>query len=370
MSGKGLFRQGGFLSGCGGPLAFLAAGCLLVGAFRLARKNRPAMEWVAAHISVPFKRAASALVDPLPFSGAEAVCLLVGCGALAFLVRGIWRQIHGQGGLGSCLLVLAALAVWIYAGVCLFWGVHYYTESFEEKAGMTNEGVSLDQLAQAALWFREKVNETAPLVKRDENGDFGYTWQEIFADSPGLYDGVLEEYPFLAGPERSPKPALFSKLMSASNFTGYLFPFLGESTLNVDCPVVFIPVTVAHEFSHQRGVAQEEQANFVGIEACIASDKPAYVYSGYLFGYLHLTNALWEADPERWARVEEGLCAQAKQDMALNNAYWAQYQEKVVANTMQSVYENFLYSYDQSMGIRSYGACVDLLAQKYGTQEN
>ena len=53
-----------------------------------------------------------------------------------------------------------------------------------------------------------------------------------------------------------------------------------------------------------------------------------------------------------------------------NNAYWAQYQEKVVANTMQSVYENFLYSYDQSMGIRSYGACVDLLAQKYGTQEN
>ena len=45
-------------------------------AFRLARKNRPAMEWVAAHISVPFKRAASALVDPLPFSGAEAVCLL------------------------------------------------------------------------------------------------------------------------------------------------------------------------------------------------------------------------------------------------------------------------------------------------------
>ena len=40
--------------------------------------------------------------------------------------------------------------------------------------------------------------------------------------------------------------------------------------------------------------------------------------------------------------------------------------EKVVANTMQSVYENFLYSYDQSMGIRSYGACVDLLAQKYG----
>ena len=29
---------------------------------------------------------------------------------------------------------------------------------------MTNEGVSLDQLEQAALWFLEKVNETEPLV--------------------------------------------------------------------------------------------------------------------------------------------------------------------------------------------------------------
>ena len=146
-------------------------------------------------------------MDPLPFSGAEAVCLLVGCGALAFLVRGIWRQIHGQGGLGSCLLVLAALAVWIYAGVCLFWGVHYYTESFEEKAGMTNEGVSLDQLEQAALWFREKVNETAPLVKRDENGDFGYAWQEIFADSPGSWRNIPSWQGRSAAPSRRSFPS-------------------------------------------------------------------------------------------------------------------------------------------------------------------
>ena len=368
MSGHAALAARGLTAGCRAPLLFLAAGCLAVGAFRLSRQNRPAMEWLAAHISMPFKRAASALVNLLPFSGAEVVCLLVGCGALAFFVRGIWNQAHGRGGLAACLLALAALGVWIYAGVCLLWGVHYYTESFEEKAGMDTGGVTLDQLERAALWFREKVNETAPLVNRTEEGVFDYTWQQIFADSAGLYDGVLEEYPFLEGPERRPKPAFFSKLMSASNFTGYLFPFLGESTLNVDCPAVFIPVTIAHEFSHQRGVAQEQQANFVGIEACIASGKPAYVYSGYLFGYLHLTNALWEADPQRWARVEEGLCAQAGKDMALNNAYWAQYQEKVVANTMQGVYENFLYSYDQSMGMRSYGACVDLLAEKYGQE--
>ena len=80
--------------------------------------------------------------------------------------------------------------------------------------------------------------------------------------------------------------------MSAANFTGYIFPPLGESTLNVDCPAVFLPVTIAHEFAHQRGVAAEQEANFVGIAACVDSDKPEYVYSGYLVGYLHLADAL------------------------------------------------------------------------------
>ena len=60
------------------------------------------------------------------------------------------------------------------------------------------------------------------------------------------------------------------------------------------CPAVFLPVTIAHEFAHQRGVAAEQEANFVGIAACVDSDKPEYVYSGYLFGYLHLANALKE----------------------------------------------------------------------------
>ena len=70
-----------------------------------------------------------------------------------------------------------------------------------------------------------------------------------------VYDGIVAEYPFLAGPHRSPKPAFYSKLMSAAGFTGYLCPLFGESTLNVDCPAVFLPATIAHEFSHQRGVA-------------------------------------------------------------------------------------------------------------------
>ena len=166
------------------------------------------------------------------------------------------------------------------------------------------------------------------------------------------------------GPERRPKPAVYSKLMSAWGFTGYLCPLVGESTLNVDCPAVFLPVTIAHELAHQRGVAPEQDANFVGVMAATASGRAAYRYSGWLFGYLHLSNALYTADPARAAESYRLLCAEAQADLAANNAYWKQW-EGPVRETGEKVYTTFLQGYGQTLGMRSYGACVDLLVEAF-----
>ena len=52
-------------------------------------------------------------------------------------------------------------------------------------------------------------------------------------------------------------------------------------------------------------------------------------------------------------------------DFAANQTYWQRFKTPVqsVSNT---VYEGFLQSYDQNLGLRSYGACVDLLVKYYG----
>jgi hypothetical protein len=51
-------------------------------------------------------------------------------------------------------------------------------------------------------------------------------------------------------------------------------------------------------------------------------------------------------------------------DLQYNSEYWAKYDTKVkdISNT---VYEDFLESYGQELGLRSYGACVDLLVNRY-----
>ncbi len=351
------------LAACLGLLAGLAA----LGLFAAVRSNRAAMDWWLAHVSMPVKRSISALVDPLPFSACELGATVLILGALVCLIRAIRHDLKGHGSKGALpawLLHVAMLIVWGYAGVCALWGTQYYGTGFAAKAGMQAPAVSVEQLAAVTDYFAARVNETADAVLRDENGLFAVDRTEILQSCTGLYMPLLDRWPFLDGPERHPKPAVYSKLMSAWGFTGYLCPLVGESTLNMDCPAVFLPVTVAHELAHQRGVAAEQEANFVGVMAATAGGDAVYQYSGWLFGYLHLSNALYSADPQLATESYATLCAEAQADMSLNNAYWKQW-EGPVRETGEKVYTAFLQGYGQELGMRSYGACVDLLVEEF-----
>jgi len=338
-------------------LLALAAGLGALCLFWALRGSRIAMDWWLSHISMPFKQGISALVDPLPFSvcelGATALILLELCLLLYHRRPAEWA------------LHLAVLLVWGYAAVCAFWGTQYYGAGFAERAGMEAPAVSAGQLAAVAEYYAERVNATAPLVPRGAEGCFAVETDTILAAArkTDLFAGAAARWPFLAGPKRCAKPAFYSRLMSAWGFTGYLCPLVGESTVNVDSPAVFLPVTVCHELAHQRGVAAEQEANFVGIWAATQNDDPVYQYSGWLFGYLHLSNALYQADPQRASAQYQTLCRQAQADLANNNAYWASW-EGTVSEVGEKVYTAFLESYDQTMGMKSYGACVDLLVEE------
>ena len=161
-----------------------------------------------------------------------------------------------------------------------------------------------------------------------------------------------------------PKQAFYSRLMSRVNFTGYYFPYMGEATVNVDIPGALLPSTIAHEMAHQRGVAFENEANFVGILACVESNNAAYEYSGWLLGFIYLLNALYKADPGAYYEVASLAPPKAWADIQANNDYWAQFETKE-AEVTEKVYDSMLKSYGESLGVQSYGAVADLLIEWY-----
>ena len=199
---------------------------------------------------------------------------------------------------------------------------------------------------------------------RDEDGVFAVPREEIFDQSTRVYDNLSQEFPFLARRDRTPKKMFFSRLFSAMNFTGFYSPYTGESNLNVDSPACLLPANIAHELAHQRGIASEQECNFLAVAAAVSSEDPAYQYSGYLMGYIHLSNALYRADPERWAEIRRLLPEEAAADLRYHSAYWAQF-EGLTAKVSTAIYDNALRSYGQTAGIQSYGTVVDLLVAYY-----
>ena len=127
-------------------------------------------------------------------------------------------------------------------------------------------------------------------------------------------------------------------------------------------------MTICHELAHQQGIASEQECNFVGIMAAALSADPAYRYSGYLLGYVHLSNALYRADAEAWQAIRDSLPETVRADLRQNSAYWAQFSGPV-RTVSNKVYDGFLKSNGVSSGIQSYGTVVDLLlAYHYDSQ--
>ena len=215
-----------------------------------------------------------------------------------------------------------------------------------------------------ALLFSQRLGETAERVARDGDGLFAVPREEIFAASSGVYENIAREFPFLARTDRTPKKMFFSRLFSAMNFTGFYSPYTGESSLNVDSPACLLPANIAHELAHQRGIASEQECNFLAIAAATASDDPVYQYSGYLVGYIQLSNALYRADRARWEAVYATLPETVQADLRYHSAYWEQF-DGLTAKVSTKIYDTALRSYGQTAGIQSYGTVVDLLVAYY-----
>lgn len=348
--------------------AVTALFAVLIALYFLLRGNAALLDVIAENFVRPWHRAASALCSLVPFSVAELIIVVGVLAALVYIIFNVVQLFRkGEKAKRVYRLFMTAAMVFciVYGGFCALWGVYYYTADFEEQSGIYSEPLSTEQLETVTRYFTRLVNEYSSQVSRDENGIFNEPLDEIFDCSAQLYDAVSESFPCLEGRELRSKPFMLSEILSRITFTGFFFPFTAEANINIASPACLIPSTIAHEIAHQRGVAQEDEANFVAVLACLEDGDPVYCYSACLMAYIHLSNALYKADYDAWLANYETLEPDVVADLRDNNAYWDKYQDSVVDKASDAVYTGLLYSYGQEQGLQTYGACIDLLVAYY-----
>ena len=343
------------------------------------RDNQPLMAKLAEDFLHPMHEKLALLWDKLGYySAAEA---LIWCFILFLLAALVWRLVKLIRGdrwrnLYRLIMLPISAVLFVYAGYSALWGTYYYADDFLTTSGFESREISVDELETVTRFFAARLNELGAEVQRDEQDFYTLDRRDILDRSREIYNNTEALHPRLAGPAVRAKAIASSHWLSYLDFTGFFFPFTGEACVNTDFPVSLFPSTVAHELAHQRGVAREQDANFVAVLSSLESGDLDYGYSACMLAYIHLGNALYSADYARWEPIYKSLSESVRLDMALNNAYWQQF-ETPVQTVSNTVHEGLLQSYDQELGLKSYGACVDLLvchylndAQSYFSEEN
>ena len=352
-------------------LWMLAMG-VLIALFHLLAKNRKIMN-ALAYGTLPLRQALGRLCSHLPVSVAEILCTIGVLAVIAWLgwtVVSVCRRKPRLLVFWRRLSLLIAVAMTLYLLLCILLGASYRADSFQDRSGLRAQPTSVEALYEVTALFTEKLIAAAETVPRGADGQFSVPDEAVFDAATEIYRGAETLFPFLKLADVTPKRAIYSHIMSICNYTGFYFPFTGEAHINIEPPPALMPATIAHEMAHQRGVASELEANFVAVLACTESGNAAYAYSGWLFGWIHLGNALYRYAPETYYELARALPEAVWADLRANDDFWAKYETKAAA-VSDKVYDTMLKTYGQELGVQSYGAVVDLLiawAQQGGFQ--
>ena len=348
---------------------WLGTDLAVLGLYLALRHDRGLMNGFADRITTPLKGALGRLCALTSLSVMELLYVLAGAAALVYVVGSVIAVVKARGRRGrrayGAVLLAADVCLTVYALFCLMWGVNYWTDSFQDRSGITAQPVAAEDLEAVTAYFAQQLADTADSVPRDENGVYAVPKEQILAESRLVYGGVTELFPFLDFRDTGVKAVRCSRFMSIMGFTGVYFACIGESNVNVDSPACLLPSTVAHELAHQRGIAWEQECNFLGVLASVTSGMPDYVYSGWLLGFIHLGNALYETDPEAYWAIRNALPETVSADLRDNNAYWDQFRDNVVEKVSDTVYDAALKSYGDANGMKSYSMVVELLVAYY-----
>lgn len=184
---------------------WLAVDLTVLGLYLALRQNQQLMNSFADHVTTPLKAALGRLCALTSLSIMEILYALAAVGAVAYTVWSVIAVVKARGHRGrrvySALLGAADGILTVYVLFCLMWGVNYWTDSFQDRSGITAQPVAAEDLKNVTAYFAERLSETADTVPRDENGVYAVSKEQILSESRSVYGGVTELFPFLKFPD-------------------------------------------------------------------------------------------------------------------------------------------------------------------------
>ncbi|MBO5884073.1 MAG: DUF3810 domain-containing protein [Clostridia bacterium] len=313
------------------------------------------------NISSVFRGITAHISNIVPFSLAELL-LLISPVVLVFLVAiGIkkysstWHDV-----LIYCLCILSAIAL-IFSIFSIGFAAGYRGRPLDEKLGLERRDVSAEELYATADILCTLIWSEMDNIVYDPEGRsvMPYDLSVMNEKLIESYDKASTVYSFIPRLNSRVKPVMLSEPMSYTHITGVYTFFTGEANINIAFPDYTLPYTAAHELSHQRGFAPEDEANFMAFLVPCLSDDSYIRYSAYLNLYEYVSNALYSADQQLYLRSFARLPEAVKGELRAYAEFASKYEDSTIGEISGAVNNAFLIV-NGTEGTKSYGMVVDL----------
>lgn len=295
----------------------------------------------------------SSSVDFVVWQTVVMLLVIIGLATAVLMIVLKWNPIQWFG------WVLATASA-LYMLYTLVFGLNYFAGPLADDIRLEMGYYNVEELTEAAEYYRDKANELAPKVKRDADGNVVFSDFDTLAQQTG--DGFKKltydfDYAVFAGETLPVKKLGWSGWFTKRGVTGITMGITGEACVNPDIPQILLPFSMSHEMAHRMCIYTEEDANFAAFLAGHVNDSIEYRYSAYFMAYRYCYTSLVTANtPETSAaaaRVNKEVCDELYRDMTLYNKFFSNVRGGGEAATV-----NMGRTED---GFVSYGKVTDLL---------
>ena len=307
----------------------------------------------------------------IPFSLAEAVLLCIPVAAVGY-IAGSAVSTKRDGStknyvrwLRPVICVILAVAFVFFAG----FGPAYGRYKLADNLGLKDDPVSAQDLYDTAVAVS---NELKPLLDRicfDSDGAsvMPYGYGEMVKKVNEAYEKYAAGADYVSHFSSRPKPIALSEPMTYTHIAGVYTFMTGEANVNTNYPDFLNPYTAAHEMSHQRGIAREDEANFVAFLVCRESEDVYLRYCAYANLLNYLMSSLSSASKELYGDfLGKHMPAQVFYgEFAAYSRFFDKYRESTASRVTGAVNDVYLKSQKQKAGSKSYGLVVDLAVAYY-----
>jgi len=303
----------------------------------------------------------SGTVDMLIWQVLAVALGVVALGALVIVIVMKWNPISWGG--------------WVLAGVSLVWllhtamfGLNYYAGPLSEDIRLDVGRYSVNELAEATEYYRDKANELATQVERDAEGNVDFSEFHVLANMAGEGFHTLTydySYPIFAGSTEPVKQLGWADMYTSMGITGFTCGITGEAAVNPQIPDVTLPFTMCHEMAHRMCIASEKDANFAAFLACSVHEDVQFRYSAYYMAYRYCYSALATAQSTNAAaaaaRIDSEVSDLLRRDLQYYDRFFNTKKDEKATRVADTVNDAYLKTSGESAGIASYGQVADLL---------